>query len=143
MTKAALHTDIFLEHFFHEGDSPSLLRLALNKFFCYTTVFNAIELFSLAQTQKEIQKIDDAMASLKVLGLNAKNAKSYGALYSEIGNLRNMNTLIAGLCLESKLPLITGRQKEFRNVEQLQLIPASSLRKYETAEAIMKASRKK
>ena len=142
MHKICIHTDVFLEHLFHEGNSPSLLRLAMQKFFCYTTVFNAIELFSLAESQKEILKIEDTMQAMKVLGLNAKNAKAYGTILATNGNLPRYNTLIAGLCLESKLPIVTSRSKEFRGMEQLHIISASLMKKYETAEEILKASRK-
>ncbi|MBS4029465.1 MAG: hypothetical protein KGZ58_12615 [Ignavibacteriales bacterium] len=140
--KVCIHSDVFLEHLFHSEEKPSTLRLAMKKFFCYTTVFNAIELFSIAETQKEIQKIDDAMSAMKLLGLNAKNSKRYGTLLAENGTMQRFNLLIAGLCLESKLPIITSRPKEFRNVEHLHIIPASFVRKFETAEEILKASRK-
>ncbi|MBM4165579.1 MAG: type II toxin-antitoxin system VapC family toxin [Ignavibacteria bacterium] len=143
MIKVAIHTDVFLEHLFHTEEKPSTLRLAMKKFFCYTTVFNAIELFSIAETPKEIQKIEDVMSAMKLLGLNAKNSKLYGMLLAENGTMQRFNLLIAGLCLESKLSIITSRPKEFRGVEHLHIIPASLLRKYETAEEILRASRRR
>ena len=141
--KVVIHTDIVLDYLTHDDESPSLLRLAHNTFFCYTTVFNAIELFSLAETQRERQAIEDSLASLKILGLNAKNAMKYGELFSDYDHLRRFNALIAGLCLESKLPLITARTDEFKKVKQLHVIPAGFLRKYKSAEEIYKASKKK
>lgn len=141
--KVVIHTDIVLDYLTHEDEPPSLLRLAHRTFFCYTTVFNAIELFSLAETPRERQAIEDSLASLKVLGLNAKNAMKYGELLSDNDHLRRYNALIAGLCLESKLPLITTRTDEFKKVKHLHIIPAGFLRKYKTAEEILKASRKR
>ena len=77
--KIVVDTDVILEHLVHR-EGPSLLRNAMNLFFCYTTVFNAIEAFSAARSEKEIQAVDDAMSAMKVLGLNAKSAKAIGKI---------------------------------------------------------------
>ncbi|MEK7263607.1 MAG: PIN domain-containing protein [Bacteroidota bacterium] len=142
MHKVVIHTDIVLDYLTCDDEASSLLRLAHNNFFCYTTVFNAIELFSLAETQKEKQAIEDSLASMRVLGMNAKNAMKYGELFSEYDHLRRFNALIVGLCLESKLPILTTRTDEFKKVKQLHIIPAGYLRKYKTAEEIFKATKK-
>ena len=79
VSKIVVHTDVFLSHL--SGDrSPSLLRVAMGRFFCYTTVFQAIELFSLARSENEVRLVEDSMAAMKLLGLNPKNARTYGAL---------------------------------------------------------------
>lgn len=124
--KVVVHTDVFLEHLC-SGQSPSVLRVALSTYFCYTTVFQAIELFSFAKTEAEFKAVEDAMASVKLLGLNPKNARRYGMLLGEDRKRDRLALLIAGLCLESKLPLLTNRRKEFAGFRGLQLIPASGL----------------
>ena len=106
--KIVIHTDVFLEHL-SGSRHPSVLRQAMGKFFCYATVFQAIELFSLAESEKECRAIEDSMAAMKVMGLNPKQAQKYGALLTSSKHLDTLNVLIAGLCLESKLPILTDR----------------------------------
>lgn len=116
--KLVLHTDIIVEHLLSNRNEVSVMRIALRKYFCYTTVFNAIEVFSLARTTSERTVIEDAMSSLKILGLNAKSAPNYAELFNNIA-LKKMNALIAGLCLESKLPILTRQPSQFRKVKGL------------------------
>ena len=125
--KIVVHTDILLDYLTHRGKTESLLRRAMWNFFCYTTVFNAIELFSIAKNDKERKAVEHAMNAMKILGLNAKNAKKYGDLLASGPRLQRMNTLVAGVCLESRLPLLTGQPKEFQGVKGLVIVPASKL----------------
>ena len=101
----------------------------MNLFFCYTTVFNAIEAFSAARSEKEIQAVDDAMSAMKVLGLNAKSAKAIGKIFPDVNAKRQQDlpVLIAGVCRESKLPIVTMNPKRFSGIRQLRVIPAQRL----------------
>jgi len=126
--KIVVDTDIIIDHLVH-GDGASLLRMTMNKYFCYTTVFNAIEVFSMAKSKKEIQAVDDAMSAMKVLGLNAKSAKSIGRIYSNdlsVGK-KVLPALIAGVCVESQLPILTMNPKRFSGVKHLRVIPAQKM----------------
>jgi predicted nucleic acid-binding protein len=126
--KIVVDTDVILEHLVHREGS-SLLRKAMNLFFCYTTVFNAIEAFSAARSEKEIQAVDDAMSAMKVLGLNAKSAKAIGKIFPDVNATRQqaLPVLIAGVCRESKLPIVTMNPKRFSGIRQLRVIPAQRL----------------
>ena len=133
--KAVVHTDVFRDHLLGRQE-PSVLRLALQKFFCYTTVFQAVDLFSMGRSAQELQVISDAMATMKVLGLNAKNARRYGELVRQRGIKNRWNSMIAGLCLESRLPIITGRGKEFQAIPGLSIIPSRLIAERMTADEI-------
>ena len=126
--KIVVDTDIILEHLIH-GDGASILRMTMNTYFCYTTVFNAIEAFSMARSKKEIQAVDDAMSAMKVIGLNAKSAKSIGKIYSNdisVGK-KVMPALIGGVCIESRLPIVTMNPKRFSRIKRLRVIPAQKI----------------
>jgi predicted nucleic acid-binding protein len=135
--KIVVDTDLLLEHLVHR-EGASYLRTAMNNFFCYTTVFNAIEAFSAARSEKEIQAVDDAMSAMKVLGLNAKSAKVMGTLFS--GNSskkhRDLRILIAGVCRESKLPILTLNPRRFSGIKQLRVIPAMHMSRALTPEKL-------
>ncbi len=95
----------------------------MSKFFCYTTVYQAIELFAMAKSEEQKRIVEDSMAAMKVLGLNPKNARKYGELMASNKKADRWNILIAGLCLESRLPLLTDRKKDFRGMAGLVIVP--------------------
>ncbi len=141
VSRIVVHTDVILEHLCG-GVVPSALREAHNKFFCYTTVFNAIELFSMARSGSETKAVEDAMAAMKVLGLNAKNARRFGELLSRGGEADRWNVLIGGLCVESRLPLLTDRQKDFQGIPRLRVVSTAAMRQLPTARRILKTAPK-
>ena len=64
------------------------------------------------------------MHSVKILGLNGKSAKNVGRYLgqSQSRHLRDMEVLIAGLCLESRLPILTGRPQRYRSIRSLRVV---------------------
>lgn len=122
--KIVVDSDIILDHLVSRDD-VSLLRRLMIRYFCYTTVFNAIELFAAARTQQEIRAIDDAMSAMKVLGVNAKSAKNIAATFSS--GTRDMSGLTAGVCVESRLAIVTLDPKRYKKIPSLEVIPAHSL----------------
>jgi predicted nucleic acid-binding protein len=136
--KIVVHTDIFLEHLYGTSH-PSTLREAMTRFFCYSTVFQAIQLFSLARTEYQRKAIEDSMAAMKILGLNPKQARRYGSLLMSFKHLDPLHVLIAGLCLESKLPILTDRKRDFRGIKGLTVVPARLISRYESGHEIMNA----
>jgi predicted nucleic acid-binding protein len=128
--KVVLDTDILVDHLTLERSSSvarrSAMRTAMRDFFCYTTVFNAIELFELCETPRQIDAAESALSALKILGMNGKSGKSLGAVFrlARKRGLRDFDTLIAGVCVESRLPLLTGRPEKYRGVRSLKIIPA-------------------
>jgi predicted nucleic acid-binding protein len=127
-------TDLFINHMlFHpparRTESISPLRKIMSSFFCYTTVFNAIELFSLAQSEAEVRAIEDTLQAVKILGLNGRSAKSVGIGFGKIRTkrVRDFDALIAGVCVESRLPLVSGRAKRYRGIPNLTVISAEKV----------------
>ena len=124
--KIVVDTGIIAEHLTTTKDK-SILRMLSKRYFCYTTVFNAIELFASAASLKETEAVQDSMDSLKVLGINPKSAKNIGAIVSS--TKKDFASLIAGICIESKLPLVTTAPKRFSNIKKLEIINARILLK--------------
>jgi predicted nucleic acid-binding protein len=141
--KIVVHTDVVADHLLHRGRSASTLRLAMQKFFCYTTVFNAIELFSIARTTRERRAVEQALSAMKILGLNARSAPRHGALVGLGLGLQRMNALVAGMCLEIRLPILTGQPKEFSGVKGLVVIPARAVLQGRSAEEILRLGGRK
>ena len=137
--KIVVDTDVLLEHL-RGRRQPSVLREVLGKCFCYTTVFQAIELFALARTEKERTAVEDSMAAMKLLGLNPKNAGRYGTLLHSYAKRDRYALLIAGLCIESRLPLLTDRQRMFKGIKGLQCVPTRFVGRFASGAEILKAA---
>lgn len=126
--KIVVHTDILLDHLAHRPPGRSVLREVMSRMFVYTTVFNAIELFALARTKEESRTVEEALSALKILGLNAKHAPRYGDLFASQARGKALDLLTAGLCLESKLPLLTSAPGGFRAIRGLVVVTPAELR---------------
>jgi len=79
------------------------------------------------------------MAAMKIMGLNAKQAQKYGRLLSSRKRLQQMHVLTAGLCLESRLPILTDRKREFRGIKGLRIIPTALVTEFESGKDILNA----
>ncbi len=106
-------------------NGESVLRKLSKEYFCYTTVFNAIELFAAAKSLKETEAVQDAMNALKVLGINPKSAKNIATVVSS--TKKDFAGLIAGICIESKLPIVTMNPKRFSGVKNLKVTSPKEL----------------
>lgn len=126
--KVIIDTDLIVEHVTGSvGGGPSRLRRIMSQAFCYTTVFNAIEAFALCRSDVERQAIEDAMSALKILGVNARSSKSIGRSAEGRNDAVDLQVLVAGVCRESRLPLVTGRPEKYRSMKGLELLPVRSV----------------
>lgn len=126
--RVIVDSDIIRDHVYGRRQ-PSTLRAALNRCFCYTTVFNVIELFAGAASVREERAIGDALSGMKLLGLNARSAKRHAMLQKESPHTDRWVFLVAGLCLETNLPLLTGRPGRYRQVRSLKVMTPTALRR--------------
>ena len=140
--RVVVHTDVLMEFLLHDGRSESILRTAMAKFFCYTTVFNAIELFARARNNRQRQAIEATMSAMKILGLNPKNAVRQGKLLAHYPHVAPMDLLVAGICMESRLPLLTARRASFRGMKGLVVIPAHLVASAATGGDILRESKR-
>jgi len=121
--KLVVDTDMLIGHItWTGGGEGSELRRLMGKYFCYTTVFNAIEAFSLCRTEQEREAVQRSMQAMKILGLNAKSGKNLGELFSSAEGKRDLHLLAAGVCTESRLPMVTSRPAAYNGIAGLQLL---------------------
>ena len=122
--KIVVDTDIIAEHLM-TGKKESILRALSREYFCYTTVFNAIELFGAAKSLKEKESVRQAMDALKILGISPKSAKNIGEVVSS--TKKDYTALIAGVCLEAKLPIATMAPKRYTKIKALTVMPVNTV----------------
>jgi predicted nucleic acid-binding protein len=119
---------------------PSVLRQALGKVFCYTTVIQAAEVFSLARSARERRAVLDALAPIKVLGVNARSAVLLGELMGVRGVRDPGVALIAALSIESRLPILTGRPGRFARIRGVRCISPRSVATLKTGRSIFRSA---
>ncbi len=120
--KLVIDSDVLLGHLLAAGRSD--LRGLMQASFCYTTVFNAAELFALCTTNRQRQSVQRMLTGLKILGLNGRSGQTVGRMIRDRQSTAPavLTALIAGLCLESGLPLVTGRPQQYRGIHGLRLL---------------------
>jgi predicted nucleic acid-binding protein len=124
--KVVLDSDILASHLTAPPSEFTALRSALSEYFCYTTVFNAVELFAAARTASEKRKVEDVLSSLKILGMNGRNAKKFAALEGFGRASVPLETMIAGICIEARLPLMTARRGAYGKYRNLKIVRAAA-----------------
>lgn len=122
--KIVIDSDVAADHL-TTAEPVSLLRRLMRQYFCYTTVFNAAELFAAARTKNEILAVEHALHAMKILGLNGKSAKNIAPLLRT--SRTEMAGLIAGICSESRLPIVTMRPGRYAGIRKIEVIHAASL----------------
>jgi|SRR6185369_10105579 len=124
--KLLVHTDVLFGYLCHAGVAEHPLRRAMRNYFCYTTVFNAIELFALAETDEEKAAVERVFSSMKLLGLNAKHAPAYAGRLRDASrssrNAHTINGLIACMSVDSGVPILTSRPFDFEGISGVELI---------------------
>lgn len=148
--RVVMEPTVFIEHL--RRTSPlrkmeSVYSRLLLRFECYTTVINVYELYSGAKTEKKIAEADAILAPIKILSLRADYPKNIGLLSVVLRrqnlDISEFDKLIAGICLENEMPIVTRNTEHFDRVPELLAIPAGVVEAYEDAEEIVKVSRKR
>jgi len=107
-----IETDVLSEYLIAAKGKETLLRKALAKGVCYTTMYNALELFRAAKTKQESDAILQMLMVVRVLGFNARYAQSFSEAATEIEkktgiSLSNREAMMIGMAKISKLSIIT------------------------------------
>lgn len=122
--KIVVDASVIAEHL-TTAKERSVLRELSHRYFCYTTVFTAIELFAACRSLKERQAVQDSMDALKVLGINPKSAKNIAKVITS--TTMDCSSLIAAVCIESKLPIATLEPKQYAGISELEIISVKTL----------------
>jgi predicted nucleic acid-binding protein len=123
--RAVLDTGIFSAHLTAPKGEMTALRRALGTRFCYTTVFNAMELFGGARSARGKRAVEDVLSAVRILGMNGRNAAKFAAITGSGRGGLPLAGLIAGICIEARLPLVTDRAAMFKEYRKLRVVDAS------------------
>ncbi|MBS1903699.1 MAG: hypothetical protein JSS75_08360 [Bacteroidetes bacterium] len=102
-----IETDILRDYLTHRSESPSVLRRALQAGSCYTTMYNALELFAQAASAPERAAIKSMLMAVRVLGFNARTAEPFAELRSMHPDISEREMMVLGMARASKLVVLT------------------------------------
>jgi predicted nucleic acid-binding protein len=104
--KFLLETDILIEYLTDNDSSKELLLLKLmQKGICFTSVLNASQLFMLAKSDFEKEKVRDLLNTLKVLGIHSRYSLAIPDCINNFKNTRD--ALFYVLAEQNKLIILT------------------------------------
>ena len=141
--KIVIDTDIILAHL-AQTRGVSMLRKAMNMFFCYTTFFNAMELFSIARTKKEVEAVEQALQAMKILGVNPKSSKTM-AVHLAAARKRGKTTIgtfVGAVCIASGLPVLTMHPDRFTHVKGITILSGSEFSRTTSEKKLFKKKTK-
>jgi hypothetical protein len=104
--KFLLETDLLNEYLtFNDPGNKSFLLKLMQKGICFTSVLNAAELFMLAKSDLEKEKVRDLLNALKVLGLHSRYSLSISDCMHKFNNVRD--ALFYVLAEQNKLQIVS------------------------------------
>ncbi|HEY6171510.1 MAG TPA: hypothetical protein VIX80_04535 [Candidatus Kapabacteria bacterium] len=114
MKQFLIETDVLGEYLVSRN---SLLRTALLEGVCYTTMYNALEIFRLAKNEAEREVLKNMLSVVRVLGFNYRYAEQFALIIKEIEEksdteITQRETLIIGMAKTSKLTILTREYYE-------------------------------
>lgn len=109
MKQFLIETDVLREYLISRN---SLLRTALSEGVCYTTMYNALEIFRLAKNEAEREVVKNMLSVVRVLGFNYRYAEQFALIIKEIEDesktdITEREALIIGMAKTSKLMILT------------------------------------
>ena len=122
--KFLIDTDIIISHITIKNDRHSDLIKLMQRGICFTTVINAVELFSAAEDDHQLEVIRKVLNVFKVLGLNSRYALKVSEFKNYVKNNRDILFLI--VAKSNNLPIITYKKSRY-NVPGIEIFNPSEI----------------
>ena len=126
ITSLCLDTNLLIEYLKGREPGASAVEKAVKEVLCSITAISIYELlFGKARANKDIGE-DALLKMLTVLPLNKTSAKRAAVLHDTLirqnKDIGLRDVLIAAICLEHQIPLLTINEKHFARVPGLKMI---------------------
>ncbi len=126
-----LDTSVLIAYLKDRQPGASAVRRAIQERVCYITTISVYELlFGLARSHKQIGE-EDLLGLMSVAAFDEPAARRAANLHADLVQ-RNQDigvkdVLIAAICLEKSLPLLTTNDRHFGRVPELQVLAPNAL----------------
>lgn len=112
--KFLIDTDVLADHLITDIKTESYLIKLMRTGICFTSVLNAAELYRLTDSPLELQKVNDLLYGIKVLGLHARYSLSVPKYNKRFENVRDLLFYI--LAESNKLAIVSFNPEKFDNL---------------------------
>ena len=112
--KYLIDTDVLADHLIMEQGTESYLIKLMRSGICFTSVLNASELYHLTDSQLELERVNDVLFSIKVLGIHARYSLSVPKYKNRFNSIRDL--LFYTLAESNKLTIVTFNPEKFDNL---------------------------
>jgi tRNA(fMet)-specific endonuclease VapC len=130
-TRLCLDTSLLIDYLKGREPAASAVEKAVKEYACYVTSITVYELlFGVARAKREIgeQALLGVMIVLPLSDAAARRAANLHAeLISRNQDIGVKDVLIAAICLEEALPILTTNERHFSRVQDLKTIVPSQL----------------
>ena len=123
LKKYLIETDILLEHLTREkANKNSFLIDLMQKGLCFTSVLNASEMYYVAKSEFEIEKLDHLFYAINVLGIHPRYCLNVSKISDHFRNFRD--ALFYILAERNKLIIVTQFPEKYSGLNCISLHPS-------------------
>lgn len=112
--KYLIDTDVLADHLIKEQSTESYFIKLMRSGICFTSVLNASELYHLADSQFELERVNDVLFSIKVLGIHARYSMLVPKYKNRFNSIRDLLFYI--LAESNKLTIVSFNAEKFDNL---------------------------
>ena len=127
----ALDSDVLIDLFAGREPAGTVIPNLLEMDLAGTTAITVYELYAGAASSVDRRDLDEFLATLTILPLDARSARHAGAVDLSLRRkgqrINPGDNLIAGICLARNLALVTGNVRHFRRVANLRVVTLEDL----------------
>jgi tRNA(fMet)-specific endonuclease VapC len=117
-------TDVLIDFLKGKGEAQRVADALTNQEL-FTSAISAFELYSGAKSEKQIHAVEALLQAMVVFPLSMDAARRAGHIRRNLDRdgktVPMADSLIAGICLEQKLTLLTRNKKHFERIPNLNL----------------------
>ncbi|MEK9149918.1 MAG: type II toxin-antitoxin system VapC family toxin [Candidatus Desantisbacteria bacterium] len=133
--RICIDTDLIVEYLRGRKPLADKVELALIRYECCLTSITAYELYLGQERMKKKQNLDSLMEHFRILPFDLDSAKMVAKIQSELRKkgeeIGLPDTLIAGICMINKIPLLTNNYGHYSRITNLNLVVLDSLKMIE------------
>ncbi len=106
-----IETDIILDFLNNNNNRPSALELAMSGYNCFTSMYNASELYFGCVNENETEFVTSVLRAVKVIGFNSR----YSMLIPRFREAESVrDAMICTVCYHNKLPILTSNVEKYK-----------------------------
>jgi tRNA(fMet)-specific endonuclease VapC len=129
-SRICIDTTVFIGFMRGQEPNASAMAKAAQHSTCYVTAITAYELlFGAARANRQVEE-QSLLSFTTVLPFSYTSAQRAATLHAELirqnQDIGIKDVLIAAICLENNLPILTGNLRHFNRVPSLQVIGVSN-----------------